>query len=382
MNIDSYIQRHQSQIFRILFVIVTGFLLIQLFFGIRNYSEGYLSYENMSISDWLINYEGGFVRRGFTGQILLFFYRIAPHPIVYTIIAIYFCSLLVLLYIVYTIFKKNGWSLFIAIFPVSISISFLGVRRDYLMLFLCFLVFQQYRHFLRTNSISHITCANIIASVAILMHEVYFFFTIPILILFTLTRKDKINMWTIINDIILWFPTLATMIIVCLYKGNANIAQSIWQSWMPCFSSYPISEGLPSMGEAIKWLSYDTSYAIPFHIEKFWMSNFFFNIPSLPINIYVFMSVYVIVTRLNTINLNLWPTKKIESQKIGNYLILQLVFIFPMFGFLSCDMNRIIMYWTLSSLLAYHCLHEYVHVPHFINSISAKLQYMITRIKI
>lgn len=382
MNIDSYIQRHQSQIFRILFVIVTGFLLIEIFFGIKNFSEGYPSYESMPISDWLINYEGGFVRRGFTGQILLYLYRIAPHHIVYSIIAIYFCSLLVLLYIVYTIFKKNGWSLFIAIFPVCISISFLGVRRDYLMLILCFFVFHEFRNFLRTNSISHIICANIIASVAILMHEVYFFFTIPILFLFSITRQAKTNTWTIVNAIKLWFPTLATMIIVCLYKGNDNIAQSIWQSWTPCFSSYPISEGIPPMGEAIKWLSYDTSYAIPFHIKKFWISNFYLGIPSLPINIYVLMSIYLIVTRLNTVNMGLWATKKVDSKEIGNYLILQLVFISPMLGFLSCDMSRIIMYWTLSSLFAYHCLHEYVHVPHFINSLSQKLQRTITRSKI
>ena len=123
-----------------IFFMVTIFLVTEMFFGIRNFSNGHLVYQDFMLSDWLINYEAGFVRRGLIGQFLFILYNIKPHPIAYTIIVIYMGSFFLLIGVLIHIFKKNGWSLFVTIFPVCLAISFLGVRRDYLIL----LIYQEY----------------------------------------------------------------------------------------------------------------------------------------------------------------------------------------------------------------------------------------------
>ena len=178
MNISNRQEFLQSLIYKTIWGVTICFLLTELYFGTKLFFEGYSSYESMIISDWLINYEGGFVRRGLIGQCIIEIYRVIPHPIAYTILAIYFSSLLALLSIIYHVFKKNGWSLFVAIFPICISISFLGVRRDYLMLILCYIVLKFYSKYIHTHHISHLFWTIIISSLGILMHEVYFFFTI------------------------------------------------------------------------------------------------------------------------------------------------------------------------------------------------------------
>ena len=57
--------------------------------------QGDYGYQTFQISDWMINYEGGFVRRGLIGQILWTIYQCHPYPIVYAIACIYYLSLAV-----------------------------------------------------------------------------------------------------------------------------------------------------------------------------------------------------------------------------------------------------------------------------------------------
>lgn len=380
MNVTNRQEFLQTLIYKTIFGATLCFLLTELFFGTRLFFEGYPSYESMIISDWLINYEGGFVRRGLIGQFLLELYKVIPHPIAYTILTIYFSSLVVLLRIIYHIFKNNGWSLFIAIFPVCISISFLGVRRDYLMLILCYYVLKLYSRYIQTHRNSLLIWANIISSLAILMHEVYFFFTIPILIFFTITSLGHLSLKTMAKSLLLWSPPIITMFAVCINKGDISTAQIIWDSWKPCFTAYPLSDTLPQMGSAVEWLSYNTSYAIPFHINKFWLYEFIPGIPSWPFNTYVIVCIFIIMTRLNSINIQFWPIQSIDYVKLGSILIIQLVFLFPMFGFLSCDFSRVIMYWVLSSIFTYHWLQKTLKIPTFLKQKLKKLLYTVDRI--
>ena len=372
----------KKQLITLIFITVSIFLFLELFLGFRAFLRGDLSYDSMMLSDWFINYEGGFVRRGLIGQILLIIFRIVPYSIIYAIIAIYLGSLCILLYLLYHVFKKNGWSFFISIFPVCIYISFLGVRRDYIMLILCYIVFMLFKDFLCTKSISKIVLCNIISSAAIMMHEVFFFFTIPILIVLSYTKYQKASIKSIIFPILYLFPSFITMYLVCIYKGDMGIAQTIWESWTPYFTDYPLSEKVPQIGQAVEWLSYDTSYAIPFHFNKVWLSFFLPGIPSLPINFYVIVCTYIIITRLNTINIGFWPIQSVDSQKLGSILLLQFLFLMPLFGFLSCDFGRIIMYWALSSLFAYHWFSKDIQIPTFLLSISSQIQSVIDTTKV
>jgi hypothetical protein len=50
-------------------------ILATLVFEISKFYSFAENYSDWQYSDWLINYEGGFVRRGFIGEILYFFHK-------------------------------------------------------------------------------------------------------------------------------------------------------------------------------------------------------------------------------------------------------------------------------------------------------------------
>ena len=79
----------KKQLILLTFITVSIFLFLELFLGFRAFLRGGLSYDSMMLSDWFINYEGGFVRRGLIGEIFLELFRIVPYSIINIIIAIY-----------------------------------------------------------------------------------------------------------------------------------------------------------------------------------------------------------------------------------------------------------------------------------------------------
>ena len=48
----------------------SGLLVVALIFQISKFYTFYLEYSDWQYADWLINYQGGFIRRGFIGEIL------------------------------------------------------------------------------------------------------------------------------------------------------------------------------------------------------------------------------------------------------------------------------------------------------------------------
>ena len=56
-------------------------ILATLVFEISKFYSFAENYSDWQYSDWLINYEGGFVRRGFIGEILYFFHKSLFHKI-------------------------------------------------------------------------------------------------------------------------------------------------------------------------------------------------------------------------------------------------------------------------------------------------------------
>ena len=81
-----------------LFVVFMG--VVNIYIGFRALLLGHYSYSDMLISEWLINYAGGFVRRGLSGQMLLSLYNIYPHSIIFTIVSIYILGLIILISII------------------------------------------------------------------------------------------------------------------------------------------------------------------------------------------------------------------------------------------------------------------------------------------
>ena len=136
----------------------TNYFLTLFFFVIicfiAIYSFIYVpDYDTFQISDWMINYEGGFVRRGLIGQLLLLVKRIYSYNLRYVIIIIEAVSYTLFFYLLFRIFVKYRWSLLAAMFPIACCTTSMAVyRRDFMMLCLCFVVYKHFFKYLKNNS--------------------------------------------------------------------------------------------------------------------------------------------------------------------------------------------------------------------------------------
>lgn len=378
-----------KQVYRLIFfgmlMLIFGAFIAGLYVFIAESSGTFWEYSSFEISDWLINYEGGFVRRGVVGQILYWCYQLHPYPVRYVIVCLCFLGFVSITCLLLHIFKKEGWSIFILPFTICLYYAFtcdlLWTRRDYWSLIIAFFIFYHYFKFMQQRQQKYLWSFFLLSAFTLLMHEASFFYTFPLLMLHSLISLIKSK--NVVGDLTIavgiWLPVLFFFLFIVTHKGDSEVMQAIWRSWEPCFLKYPHKNGiLPSIGNGVGFLERESLDAILFHIRLTWQSEFAPNIPSWPFNFYLIAATYYLVTRLNTVDMHLYPLKPFDNVTLSNIMIVQLVCLIPMFGFLSCDLGRVIPYWTLSSLLAFymvkHTQSSATLVPQFVNKFSIYIQ--------
>ena len=112
--------------------------------------------------------------------------------------------------------------------------------------------------------------------------------------------------------------------------------------------------GLNEIGVGVRFLEKDIWYALSLHTGIVWKSPFLRVIPIAIVNVYVFAALFYLLTRLNTISLFTSKSVSVNSTILGGVFMIQFAAVFPLFGFLSCDMWRTIPYLTISTLFFYY----------------------------
>lgn len=176
---------------RTVFMIMVLMMISSVAHKLLFIKDNHLDYTNFTISDWMINYEGGFVRRGLIGQCLLYLYNIHPYPLIHCITAIYVTGFVLLLCITLRVFKRQGWSpiiipsLLCFYYGFGWGTQLLSVRRDYCMLILIYLLFWLYQKWLYKPECRRVIAINVLSVVIILAYEPAFFYCIPLLTVIT-----------------------------------------------------------------------------------------------------------------------------------------------------------------------------------------------------
>ncbi|MDD5862559.1 MAG: hypothetical protein PUD15_08435 [Prevotella sp.] len=329
------------------------------------------SYTDWGISDWMINYQGGFVRRGLDGQLLYWLYQIHPYDFTIMVKRIVVFSSLILIGITMKTFSKEGWSMTILIFGCCFFfIAFkLWQRRDSMILILVYLIFISFKHYLNHQGKGWLLLFWALSAFMLLSHEASFFFCFPIMMVYAIVLKMKEKNTCLLKSLwSAWGPFIPCFLImgfVCLFKGNENTASTIWHSWHQLFVQYPdpklsVEQVEKNIGAGVSALSWQTLWTFKYHLSL----NFFGNPNGLtslkdltvtPLLIWMIIATYILVTRINTVNISLYPlTKEDQTNRISNVLLVQFIFMLPLFTVLSCDWGRTLPYWIISSLFALH----------------------------
>ena len=340
---------------------------------------------NFHISDWLINYEGGFVRRGLMGEFLYWIYNLTHVNIPILITVSSFCLLLL-----FSILFARKWSqyrLSVVLLPSFILLgglfggnSFMWFRRDVLIFLLVWATFICYGNMLKNKKI-YVFLFQIVAIITILSHEASFFYMLPIIACHYCFLNLRNHGWkySLAKASMIALPSACTFFMCSLFKGNVETAHAIWNSWHPLFVQLGIGDVSLGMGpDALTW---NTISTFKYHAYlNFIRCNY--GIPSFMLWPIVYLAIIYLLVNANKIML--CPVKAKKPFSILKYLhILFIVafFMLPMFTVLSCDNKRLMLYCTLSSFLFYFSMPQQMFGVFYHEKLSkalTKIYYFLT----
>ena len=208
------------------FLSIAFFILIILGGLLNTLSNKTYLNDSWTIGEWLINYQGGFVRRGFLGEGIYFLcgaIEVSP------IFVIWFISITsYILLVKFTIIEaKDKVSVVFLLSPCVFLAPVIGdflIRKDILLL----LIFLFNLKILKSHN-PNTLFLNILNIFGILIHESFAIYALPIQ-LFVFSNKLDIVKTKII--LFKFLPSILFFIICFIFKGNQSQAMFIHQSWI------------------------------------------------------------------------------------------------------------------------------------------------------
>lgn len=295
---------------------------------------------NYPISDFFINYHGGFIRRGLLGECLLYLYGygISPFLIIYTLCISSF--LIIAIFMVYN-FHKRGYAL--GILTTSFMLGGVGLfgfaffRRDFILLSIFLLIIYLRK---RISFPFWLLFGNILSIIAILCHEPYVFWALPFLICITHLRQKN---WLISS--LLWLPSLLAFILCIHFSGNLEQYLAIRRA-TESFIEYP---------NVIDFLHFKTDSVMKWHISSIFLDRVH-HIPNIIGSmISISVAIYISTTAVPVYNNTL---KREDRTNYSLLFMLAITCLLPMFTILSIDYSRTCMYAAISAYIVFFMLTE------------------------
>ena len=350
---------YANKILTIVFIAIICFIALYSFIYIPDY-------ESYQISDWMINYEGGFVRRGLMGQLLLFANTIHTFDVRYAILIIELMSYILFFYLLFRMFNKYKWSLLGAMYPIACSTTSIAVyRRDFMMLCLCYFSYNYFFKYLSNNKSKFLLISIILISISIIIYEPVFFVLVPVLLM-QYWNKEK----NILKSLCIFSIPLLCMMFSCLFRGNAEQVDDIWKSWIPYITQY-VDIDNENIGLAIQFLGMTNKEVFAMHYDITFADNPLLATTTL---IIVFILAYYLCTHIPIVdkyNKSITPNK--DKYELSKFICFQLLVQLPMFTLLSCDYGRTIPISLYTAFFIFHFSKEYrinLYVSNIINKTS------------
>jgi hypothetical protein len=336
-----------------IFLFSTGIIFIhQLLTG---YEKG-----SWQITEWLINYQGGFVRRGLPGEILFRLHNLTGIDTYRVIVITCLIAYLIFIWFFVNAFNKKGLPLMILPFVFFLGgpiINDFWVRKDVIIM----LIFISSVYLSVTKSKWRFVLINVLLIIGVLSHEMIGFFALPVLLIifFNEARSKEQSRWLgpIIKSCFTLAPAIITFLMCLYFKGSLLTATSIWDSWkdikfphqLVTVSNVPPSINTYALPGAINGLTWSLKQGLSVGIDT--LKNFHYGIYAPLAWLIILTMIYLILTNLDKINGGLIQKSgfnDITRSNITNTLIFQFIFIVPLF-IIGWDYGRWVFFWVSSS---------------------------------
>ncbi len=308
-------------------------------------------HNNWCMNECLINYAGGFVRRGFFGQMALSLSELTGLSA--NVIIISLCGIMLILLMVFLCWKSKGRLPWIVLFSPLVlggpTFQDFLIRKDTLciVLFIACLLVEKSRCLLLIRNI----LINVIGIAAILCHEGFIFYGFTgILMLRYFSSKE-----TIIRSLCSFSPMILAFLLSSYFHGNESTAYAINNSLIKIWHHIePNNNDIYNPSCAIYSLKYNFINCPWNGYSALWEINYHVYTP-LAWMFTIFLCFIYLISLLQSDSKSSRETESdlaIEKGRLFIILFLQLLFIFPLF-IIGWDYGRWIFLWTSSSISLY-----------------------------
>lgn len=321
----------KGRVFKAIFILISTVMILSFLIHFRQMYKEIIKvwWNTYYYSEFLINFQGGFVRRGLLGEMIFSLTKTFSIPLeyyVWWICTVSFC--IVAGFLIWKFYyRRLNWWLILSPFLCGYVGNF--IRKD----FLCYCIFICIILSLRKipQSSKNILLATLLAAFGLFIHEAFIFYGVPFLVFYIsrfYSRKAGLAAGVFLVTI---FGVL------CCFKGNAVLAESIVNSWNAILPGNPIENIRDNSIGALNWSLGDTFLA---HLKN----NFYY--PGIgwgliPVRAAVFILSYYLIAKFFI----LFPVKgsefdRMDARNISRLYLFSMIFMLPMFTVLSCDFAR------------------------------------------
>lgn len=308
-----------------------------------------------TIGEWLINYAGGFTRRGLPGAVIFYsthFLGLAPW--VLAVLVSIFCWLILAL-LLWLICRNRFRTLFL-FSPFVMLSPLIGeylIRKDCFnlaLLAISMLIAGSIASAGLSARIIRLVLINALGSIAILSHESYIFYAFPSLIFILQGLPYVRSLKARLGGLIALSCMLSPMLVVtalCLYfHGDVATAEAIQKSWLIFSNRYPSIFPEEPMG-AIGAIGWSSAYGL-YYTNKFILfelaNGFIWRPIALLISIFVVAKIVV----------SSFAVKEGQSaafrKKVSQIFVVNLLFMAPIF-MIGHDYGRWLFMIVVSTIL-------------------------------
>ena len=326
---------------RNIFLFINFLLLFSVFFRLI-YNWQYFGHEDYGITEWLINYQGGFIRRGLPGEILFTIWN--KFGLKANILAILLSAFFYIFLLIYLIIKtKDKFPIELIISSVLMGMPIFSqwfVRKDILgiiFLIICLKIFD-----LKLNKFYSFVTINLVGILALLSHEAFFFYALMQLIFFNYSQKVQKKKYkfyiNFTSSVIFFLPSIMIFIFILYKTGNPEVGRIINDSWRNLWILIePNHCCVDQVSATFKSLELSLKNEIN-HNPAYWRHSYLNGLVWILI---IFLCYYFLIS-----------FKYIKDANFSNILLFQFLCIFPLFV-VGVDWGRWIFYWTTSSVIFY-----------------------------
>ena len=359
------------------FFVLSSILASCLSVTILAHIQGGYSLASWQLSEWLINYAGGFVRRGLPGEGIALLSKLTNTSPYWWALAVSLGSLIALMGIVIRK-AKSRFYIYIILSPVLLGGAVLGnswFRKDFMGLLCLIACLKVLFDMTRYSDILRMILVNSVCIVMLLCHEAYGFYALALLIMINAAsvarRQGRALDWMAMATSLIQFgPSIACFLLALVCKGDQTVARKIHQSWSDHifpFVAKCVNPDKPTAAiEAIGWstregvdasLSVLKAFSYGIYVPFAWLVTMYvtagFIIGAVkPDSQDASLVKSGADSKSNSIKTRSGCEESARSSRLLCCLSLQLFAIAPLFVF-GWDFGRWILFWALGAVIFY-----------------------------